>query len=132
MSLQKLYIFKRGRLCNDYLQQCKTKNLNGYANKNMDDKFPFQRFLFFFKKLIRCGIFLNNRHLLVSNGHGSHVTLEVIEQAQKFGLDMIILPSHTSHVFQPLNVAYFKPFKTTFRRKKMVQWLETIIANHTR
>jgi len=26
---------------------------------------------------------------------------------------MITLPSHTSHVLQPLDVSYFKPFKTT-------------------
>jgi hypothetical protein len=31
---------------------------------------------------------------------------------------MITLPLHISHVFQALNVAYFKPFKITFRRKK--------------
>jgi len=29
--------------------------------------------------------------------HGLHLTLEIIEHAQQFGLDMIILSSHTSH-----------------------------------
>jgi hypothetical protein len=33
---------------------------------------------------------------------------------------MITLPSHTSHVLQPLNVSYFKPFKTTLRKVKNV------------
>jgi hypothetical protein len=51
------------------------------------------------------------------DGHGSHVTLEEIEWAQKFGLDMIILPSHTSNALQPLNVVYFKPFKTVFKKE---------------
>ncbi len=50
--------------------------------------------------------------------HGSNVTLEVIEQAKEFGLDMVILPSHTSHAFQPLNVVCFKPFKTIFKKKE--------------
>ncbi len=31
---------------------------------------------------------------------------------------MITLPSHTSNVFQPLNVSYFKSFKTTFKKVK--------------
>ncbi len=31
---------------------------------------------------------------------------------------MIIVPSHTSHAFQPLNVAYFKPFKTIFKNER--------------
>jgi hypothetical protein len=37
-----------------------------------------------------------------------------------FGLNMITLPSHTLHAFQPLDVSYFKPFKTTFRKEKDV------------
>jgi len=69
--------------------------------------FLFKKLFCFFKKLIPCGISLNNRHLLVLNGHGSPVILEVIEQTQKFGLNMIISPLHLSHVFQPWNVAYF-------------------------
>jgi len=36
-----------------------------------------------------------NQHLLVLDGHGSHVTLEAIKHAQEFGLHMITLPSHT-------------------------------------
>ncbi len=36
------------------------------------------------------------------------------------GLDMITLPSHTSHDLQPLNVFCFKPFKTTFRKVRYV------------
>jgi len=55
--------------------------------------FFFKEFLSFFKKLVLGGISLNNHHLLALDGHGSHVTLEVIEQAQQFGLNMITLPS---------------------------------------
>jgi hypothetical protein len=35
-----------------------------------------------------------------------NVTLEAILEAQEMGLNMITLPSHTSHVFQLLNI-YF-------------------------
>jgi hypothetical protein len=72
----------------------------------------FKEFLSFFKRYIPNGIFLTNRHLFILDGHGSHVTLEAI------GLDMITLPSHTFHALQPLDVACFKPFKTTFRKDK--------------
>jgi hypothetical protein len=37
-----------------------------------------------------------------------------------FGLNMITLPSHTSHALQPLNVSCFKPFKTAFRKVRDV------------
>jgi hypothetical protein len=59
-----------------------------------------------------------NQHLLILDGDGCHVTIEVIEHAQPFGLDMITLPFHTSHVLQLLNVSRFKSFKTTSKTKK--------------
>jgi hypothetical protein len=58
--------------------------------------FLFKEFFIVFKMLVLSGISLSNKHLLILDGHGSHVTLETIEQAQAFWLDMIILPSHTS------------------------------------
>jgi hypothetical protein len=63
----------------------------------MDDIFLIQKVISFFKKSIASGISQTNHHLLILDGHGSHVmTLETIKQAQAFKLDMIILPSHTS------------------------------------
>ena len=62
------------------------------------------------------GIDEKNKHLLVLDGHNSHVTLEVVKSTMDFGLDIISLPSHTSHALQPLDVNYFKPFKSTFRQ----------------
>lgn len=59
--------------------------------------FPIQKI---FKSFIPCGIFLTNCHLLIMDGHGSHVTLEAIEQVQQIGLDIITLFFHTSHVLQ--------------------------------
>jgi hypothetical protein len=56
-----------------------------------------------------------HRHLLILDGHNSHVTLEVARQAKTVGLDLITLPSHTSHALQPLDVSVFKPFKQFFR-----------------
>jgi hypothetical protein len=59
--------------------------------------FLFTNFFSLFKRLMPSGISLTNRHLLILDGHRSHVTLEAIEHVKKFGLDMITLPSHTSH-----------------------------------
>ncbi len=94
--------------------------------------FLFKEFLSFFKKLVLGGIFPNNYHLLALDGHGSHVSLKTIEQAQQFGLNMITLPSHASHVLQPLDVSCFKPFQITFKKKETIIQLETIIMSQTR
>jgi flagellar biosynthesis GTPase FlhF len=56
-----------------------------------------------------------NRHLLVFDGHNSHCTLEVANAAKAVGLDLITLPSHSSHVLQPLDVSVLRPFKQHFR-----------------
>jgi hypothetical protein len=82
--------------------------------------FLFKEFISFFNKSVPSGVSLNNQHLLILDGYGSHVTIEAIEKAKDFGLDNITLPSHTSHSLQPLDVSYFKPFKTAFRKFKDV------------
>jgi hypothetical protein len=89
----------------------------GHAKKKaLMITFLFKEFLFLFKRSFPSGVSLTNRHLLILNGHGNHVTLEAIEHAKDIELDMITLPSHTSHALQPLDVYCFKPFKTTFKK----------------
>jgi hypothetical protein len=91
-----------------------------------------QTISFFFIQLVLGGLFQWNRHLLILDRHGSHVTLEVIEQAYEVGLDMITLPSHTFHTLQPLNVSYFRPFKSTFRKERYESMFRNTIENQTR
>jgi hypothetical protein len=56
-----------------------------------------------------------NQHLLILDGHNSHVTLDVVYKAKENGLDPLTLPSHTSHCLQPLDCNVFRPFKCAFR-----------------
>ena len=56
------------------------------------------------------------RHLLILNGHNSHVTLEIVHKCREVRLDLLILPNYTSHRLQPLDVGVFAPFKRYFKR----------------
>jgi len=76
--------------------------------------FVFKEFLYFFKRLVPGGLSLTNKHFFILDGYRSHVTLEAIEQAQTFGLDMITIRNHISYALKPLDVVYFKLSKTTF------------------
>ncbi len=89
--------------------------------------FLLKEFLSFFKSSIPSGVSFINRHLLILDGHDNHVALETIEHAKDIGLDIFTLSFHTSHALQPLDVYYFKLFKTTFR---MVKDLDVSINNH--
>ena len=49
--------------------------------------------------------------LLLYDGHASHVTIAMIEWARDHKVILFVLPPHTSHLTQPLDVGCFGPFK---------------------
>lgn len=51
------------------------------------------------------------RRLLIVDGHGSHVTPEFIAKCMRNAIDLMVLPAHTSHITQPLDVGPFAPLK---------------------
>jgi len=52
--------------------------------------------------------------LLLYDGHGSHISTDVIECAHLHHIEIMYLPAHTSHLLQPLDVGVFKSLKTHF------------------
>ena len=50
------------------------------------------------------------------DGHGTHMSNELIELAQSNGVHLLCLPSHTTHILQPLDVGVFKSFKSNFSK----------------
>jgi len=49
------------------------------------------------------------RRLLIIDGHVDHITTILIAHYMEH--DLLILPPHTSHVLQPLDVSAFSPLK---------------------
>lgn len=58
---------------------------------------------------------LKGSKLLIFDGHNSHLTILLIEMAIANNVELFCLPSHTSHVLQPLDVRVFKSAKTAWR-----------------
>jgi hypothetical protein len=52
--------------------------------------------------------------LLVLDGHGSHVTMDFIDYCDQNRILLIILPPHSTHTLQPLDVVMFKPLSTAY------------------
>lgn len=49
--------------------------------------------------------------LLIADGHSSHITGNMISFCIDNNIDLLILPSHCSHLLQPLDVGVFGPMK---------------------
>ena len=54
--------------------------------------------------------------LLIEDGHGSHISIELIELARANDVHLLCLPAHTTHILQPLDIGVFKSFKTFFSK----------------
>ena len=115
-----LYIFKRKtRPQIDYIRNCEagaamTFQENGYMTSEI-----FLEWLSHFKNNVPGGMSKENKHLLILDGHASHITNEAIRFGIENGLDILTLPSHCSHELQPLDVAIFHPFKLNLAIERM-------------
>jgi hypothetical protein len=86
----------------------------------------------------------NLRHLLIIDGHCSHVTAQFIAYCITSKIDLFLLPPHSSHKTQPLDLSIFGPLKTAinlevdriFRHSTMrllrVEWTSAYIKARAR
>jgi len=73
-----------------------------------DDKLGLE-WLRHFDKHIQGG---NGRpHLLILDGHHSHINLEFYQYAIDNNIELLCFPSHTTHLLQPLDVGLFGPLQ---------------------
>jgi len=54
--------------------------------------------------------------LLLYDGHSSHISIEVIEKARKSDIHLLCLPSHGTHLLQPLDVSVMSSLKLHFSK----------------
>jgi hypothetical protein len=93
---------------NDYIKKFMPESCMAIQKKAWMTLFIFKGMIVHLQKVHYRRYFSN--HLLILDGHSSRVTMQAIEQAIEFGLNMVTLPLHTSHVLQPLDVSHLKPF----------------------
>ena len=112
------YILKGSYFLEDYIARYELGAVMGMQQNAWMTRWLFESWISHFLEYLKAGpgIDHTNRHLLILDGHNSHVTLEVVKVSMQSGLDIVSLSSHTSHALQPLDVTCFKPFKTAFRR----------------
>ncbi|CAB1098599.1 unnamed protein product [Ectocarpus sp. CCAP 1310/34] len=79
----------------------------------------------FHKQLFLRNLLDGEPHVLVLDGHASHVSLDVVELARSLDIHLVQLPSHMSHITQPLDVAGFGCFK-----KELTKAIQAFPATH--
>ncbi|KAI5069585.1 hypothetical protein GOP47_0015886 [Adiantum capillus-veneris] len=117
-SIPAYYIFKGSCITSNHIQDCEEGAAMAMQKKAWMKGELFKAWLQHFDNAITKSIGKDSRHLLILDGHGSHVSLEVVEQAQAAGIDIMTLPTHTSHKLQPLDVSVFKSLKVQFRKER--------------
>lgn len=56
----------------------------------------------------------NRRRLLIVDGHSSHINMEFLKLADSFKILICILPPHTTHRLQPLDIGLFGPLERAY------------------
>jgi hypothetical protein len=55
--------------------------------------------------------------LLLLDGHSSHVNMAFIRWAETHRIILLVLPPHTTHRLQPLDVGLFQPLATYYSQE---------------
>ncbi|MCO5551985.1 hypothetical protein L7F22_005493 [Adiantum nelumboides] len=117
-AIPSYYIFKGHRITCNYIQYCEPGAAMAMQKKAWMTGELFHAWLVHFDNAITLSIRKSSRHLLILDGHGNHVSMNVIAKAQDFGIDIITLPAHTSHKLQPLDDSVFKSLKVQFWKER--------------
>ena len=113
-AMPPLIIFKGQRLQEGWISRDVGVPGATYAVTNssmMQGPVFFTFFRKFHEYLVDNGKIDGKPHVILLDGHASHLTLEVIRFAMDNNLVIFQLPSHSSHITQPLDVCAFGIFK---------------------
>ena len=112
------YILKGTYFRSDYITNYEVGAVMDMQPNAWMTKWLFESWISHFIECLKkgLGLDLTNRHLLILDGHNSHITLEVVKISMESGFKIVSLPFHTSHALQSLNIACFKSFKIAFKK----------------
>ena len=81
---------------------------SGWSNSEVFRNYLENHFL----KFIPCHT--DQKILLLLHGHKSHVSVGLVEWASAQGIILYILPAHTSHLIQPMDVGCYGPLQRIY------------------
>lgn len=94
---------------NAYEGTCYAATDNGWIDAKVFEKYMLGTVLPHVSKESPC--------LIIYDGHSTHIQLHLLEKAKDLGVEIIKLPSHASHLLQPLDLSVFKSMKDRWDAK---------------
>jgi len=58
-----------------------------------------------------------SRRLLIVDGHSSHVNIAFLDLASRLRILVLIMPPHSTHRLQPLDIGMFGPLSTAYSKQ---------------
>jgi hypothetical protein len=58
----------------------------------------------------------NEPAILFVDGHKAHEDADMLEECKRAHIDVVLLPPHSSHVLQPLDVNFFRSWRSLLKR----------------
>lgn len=84
------------------------RNSSGWFDSTMFEDWFSNILLPYFKKQ-------NGRKIMIGDNLSSHLSLNVIRECRRHDIHFILLPANSTHLCQPLDVAFFRPLKIAWR-----------------
>ena len=116
-TMPNYYLFKGRRPKQQYISLCENNACMGMQDNGYMDTKKFSTWMTYLITYHerRSALSPTRMMLIIPDRHKSHISMEVLLKAKQHGIDMLSLPSRTSHHLQPLDISCFKPFKQIFR-----------------
>ncbi|XP_060802603.1 uncharacterized protein LOC132902258 [Amyelois transitella] len=70
------------------------------------------------------------KKVLIGDNLSSHLSVELIKLCKEENINFVFLPSNSTHLTQPLDVAFFRPMKTAWRQI-LLKWKKSDGSNET-
>ncbi|XP_052276674.1 uncharacterized protein LOC127875923 [Dreissena polymorpha] len=118
-ALPPYYVFKGKRTNDDLLKNAAVganyaMSDSGWVNGEVLMKYLEEHFLKFVQ---RGSGDISQPILLIYDGHASHVSIDIVNWAREHNVILFVLPPHSSHALQPLDITCFGPFKSIFHNE---------------
>ncbi|KAG6615853.1 DNA binding protein [Phytophthora cinnamomi] len=110
--LPPLYIFARRHRKAEWMENAP----NGVVCA-ISDTFGINTSLFMQLKWFVCKLPLARPQLLILDGHFAHIDYNAVVWALRRDVHLFVLPAHTSHFPQPLDVGIYQPFKRLYENE---------------